>query len=898
MHSKGNALNKTQVRALDLRIFPEFFMSFYKAFITLLLLSLSIGAKATHNRAGEITYRHLGGFQYEVTIITYTKSDSPADRPELGISWGDGTLDTIPRVNGGGQGVIVLGFMKRNVYVGVHTYPGPAEYTLSFEDPNRNGGVVNIPNSVNIPFYVSTTLIINPFLGINNSVQLLNPPIDEACPNQIFIHNPGAFDPDGDSISYRLVECRGENGLIVPGFNQPLASGSFTMNEITGDLIWDTPLPNGLGEYNVAFVIEEWRQGILIGSVTRDMQINVVPCNNIPPEIEDLPDICVDAGTEIDFIVSATNPDNNPPQSLTISATGGPFGFPEPGTAEFVTLTSSTGSVSQNFNWPTNCSHVRLQPYYFSFKAIDNGDPGLATFKSMRVLVVAPAPENLTAESSTQGVNLNWGVSPCNEAAGYYVYRRSGSFPFDPGPCETGLPEFTGYQLIETINGVNQTSYIDAVEGLLPGNSYCYRVVAWFDDGAESYTSEEVCVELPETLPVITNVSIRNTDVTAGSIFVAWSRPDDIDTTFFTGPFFYELERLREDVNEYQVVAILENINDTTYIDSSGNFNTVNLDKTYRVALFEGEPGQQNAVGKGLSASSVYLSSSSSDNEIILTWEEDVPWLNTSYEVYRKDPGANEFEFIGSTVTTTYKDTGLSNGVEFCYQIKSIGAYSASGFIDPIENWSQEICSSAVDNVPPCKPTGDIQVSCDSLKSTVSWVIEDENCAEDVSKILIYYRAAGLEDSVLLVELSPSDPPIFEHFQTESVAGCYYISFVDSFLNQGLQEVLCADNCPVYELPNTFSPNGDEFNDLFGPFPYAFIESIDFKVFNRWGNEVFSTDNIDIEWNGKNQGTGDLLPDGVYYYICIVNEIRLVGIVPRTLKGTIQLFGIKQNSSE
>jgi gliding motility-associated-like protein len=203
-----------------------------------------------------------------------------------------------------------------------------------------------------------------------------------------------------------------------------------------------------------------------------------------------------------------------------------------------------------------------------------------------------------------------------------------------------------------------------------------------------------------------------------------------------------------------------------------------------------------------------------------------------------------------------------------------------------------------VDNVPPCKPTGDIQVSCDSLKSTVSWVIEDENCAEDVSKILIYYRAAGLEDSVLLVELSPSDPPIFEHFQTESVAGCYYISFVDSFLNQGLQEVLCADNCPVYELPNTFSPNGDEFNDLFGPFPYAFIESIDFKVFNRWGNEVFSTDNIDIEWNGKNQGTGDLLPDGVYYYICIVNEIRLVGIVPRTLKGTIQLFGIKQNSSE
>ncbi|HOY48074.1 MAG TPA: hypothetical protein PK281_01660, partial [Flavobacteriales bacterium] len=193
-------------------------------------LLLSSVLQATHNRAGEITYRHLGGFQYEATIITYTKSDSPADRPDLGISWGDGSVDTIPRINGSGMGELVAPSIKKNIYVGVHTYPGPSIYTLSFEDPNRNGGLVNIPNSVNIPFYVSTQLVINPFLGVNNSVQLLNPPIDEACAGQIFIHNPGAFDPDGDSISYRMVDCRGEDGLIIPGFSQPQASSSFTLN--------------------------------------------------------------------------------------------------------------------------------------------------------------------------------------------------------------------------------------------------------------------------------------------------------------------------------------------------------------------------------------------------------------------------------------------------------------------------------------------------------------------------------------------------------------------------------------------------------------------------------------------------------------------------------------------
>ena len=82
----------------------------------LLIALLSFGiANATHNRAGEITYRHLGGFQYEATIITYTKADSPADRNALGISWGDGITDTIPRINGNGNGEIVAPDKKKDI---------------------------------------------------------------------------------------------------------------------------------------------------------------------------------------------------------------------------------------------------------------------------------------------------------------------------------------------------------------------------------------------------------------------------------------------------------------------------------------------------------------------------------------------------------------------------------------------------------------------------------------------------------------------------------------------------------------------------------------------------------------------------------------------------------------
>jgi gliding motility-associated-like protein len=873
-------------------------MRLLRCLLILIALLTSNLANATHNRAGEITYRHLGGFQYEATIITYTKADSPADRPELGISWGDGSIDTIPRTNGFGQGEIVTGTIKKNIYIGIHTYPGPAAYVLSFEDPNRNGGVVNIPNSVNIPFFVSTTLIINPFLGINNSVQLLNPPIDEACPGQIFIHNAGAYDPDGDSISYRIVQCRGEGGLVVPGFTQPQTSNSFSIDAISGDLVWDSPLPSGLGEYNVAFVIEEWRNGILIGSVTRDMQINVVPCNNLPPVIAELPDICVDAGTEINFQVFATNPDNTPPQSITLSASGGPFQFPNPGQAQFGSVTSSNGVVSQTFNWATNCSHVRKQPYVFSFKAIDNGDPNLADYETVQVKVVAQAPENLLAIAVPAGVQLTWETSPCPQAIGYAIYRRSGSYPFSPGPCETGVPAYTGYTFLTNIIGVGQLTYLDATNGLLPGNAYCYRIIARFIDGAESYSSNETCLELPENLPVITNVSIRETDNAQGSVFVAWSRPDDLDTTVFTGPFTYSVERFNPSTSQFDVAGNTIGLNDTTFVDSTGALDTRGVNKQYRIRLLHGDLQNPDNVGISSNATSVYLSAQPTDNTISLSWTFNVPWNNNLYTIYRKESTSTQFDSIAVSTNRTYQDTGLANGFEYCYLVKSVGSYSSNGFVNPIENFSQEVCASAIDNIPPCPPVVYIDPSCDSLYNLIYWQFGPFGCIEDIVNVQFQFVGPGSSSMVDLPDLMPSNHQPTIHFPGTGIAGCYLLTSVDSFMNKSEVVKVCVDNCPIYNLPNTFSPNGDGVNDLFGPFPYAFIESVDFRVFDRWGLEVFSTEDKNLNWNGRINSTGGKLPDGVYYYICIVNEQRLAGIIPRTIKGTIQLFGTNQSNKK
>ena len=258
---------------------------------------------ATHQRAGEITFKYISGLTYEITIVTYSFAPSPADRYELTINWGDKTSSTLQRSNGpagqlGYTGEIVGPDIKKNLYTGLHTFPGSATYKITLEDPNRNFGIQNIPNSVDVPLFIETELIINPFVGINSSPQLLLPPIDQGCVNQPFLHNPGAYDPDGDSLSFRFVTCRGANGENIPGFQLPNQVGTnigstFTMNAVTGEILWQDPKMQG--EYNIAFLIEEWRHGKKIGYITRDMQITIVTCDDHAPVLHPIADTCIEA---------------------------------------------------------------------------------------------------------------------------------------------------------------------------------------------------------------------------------------------------------------------------------------------------------------------------------------------------------------------------------------------------------------------------------------------------------------------------------------------------------------------------------------------------------------------------------------------------------------------------
>ena len=883
-------------------VFQRFFE---RTFLLLLPLFFGVSsAHATHNRAGEITYTHVEGLTYEILITTYTKTSAPADRPWLYLYWGDEVdepIDSLER-----ETVQLLpDDIQINRYRGNHTYGGPGIFEIRVEDPNRNQGVLNIPGSVDVPFSISTLLIIDPLAGHNNSVQLLNPAQQNACLFQPWIHNPGAHDPDGDLLTYDLVPCRGFDSDIIPDYVPPdevsPADDSFTIDTDYGDVVWDVPQIAGI--YNVALRIQEWRDvdGVLIkvGEVVRDMQITVESCTNQPPEIANIPDTCVVAGSFLSFLVNASDPDGD---NLDLDAIGGPISEVE-NPANFSDLGAGIGQ----FVWSPECTEVREAPYQVVVRAEDNsGQVQLMDLETFQIRVVAPPAEMTAAEPVGNAILLEWNAHECtgelpgwkSSAGRYHIYRRVDSLDWTPHACETGIPDTYGFTFLGTVEGLDNTAYID--EDLLSfGATYCYRVVTAWPGSGESIASNEVCATIRKDVPVITRASVEATDEANGFVELRWSPPTDADTVVFPGPYRYqvwggaaggsELDLLHETAPGPYL-----NAPDTAWVHEG--IDTQTRSWVYRVECVSAT----GEMGMSAPAETPWLALEPNDNALTLTISGSFPWWVDAYDIYRE--GDAGFEWLATTSASTYTDTGLVNNRTYCYRVETIGHYDGDALPGPLLNWSQRACAKPFDYTPPCPPDFAMESDCVEEQNELAWS-NIAGCADDVMAYQLYW-APTLGDTLRPVEIF-SDPEQLTYTWNEqgergTIAGCFAVTALDSLQpgpdgtlrrnESALSDTLCADNCPFYFLPNVFTPNLDQVNDTFRAFPWKFIDSVDVRIYNRLGEEVYQTNDPDINWNGMHKD-GRMCADGVYYCTARVWTIRLVGLVEERFSGELHLMG-------
>ncbi len=864
-------------------------MKYFSSIFLLLLLPLTLFA--THNRAGQITFEKVGEYTYRVTVTTFTYSKSPADRPDLIVEWGDNSSSVVLRNEKRG----LANDYNLNTYSTTHTFPGPGVYEILMQDPNRNFGINNIPNSVNVIFSIKTTLVISPEVGGNSSPRLLNFPIDRAARGHIFIHNPSAYDPDGDSLSYKLTICTEQDGRQITNYEFPEASDTLYVDPVNGDFVWFAPTDTG--KYNVAINIEEWRQGVKIGNITRDMQINVYETDNNPPVNTGMRNLCVEAGSVVELQLTSTDADND---SVRQSIIGGPM-VVSSSPATFTRVARDLGATSSVFRWQTTCDHIRKQPWQITLKSEDvTTDIQLVDIDNFHIRVVAPSPKNLATSSTSSEINLTWDPVTCGNVAGYHIYRREGSSGFTPDSCQTGVPASSGYVRIGTVTGANNASFSDDNhgEGLVQGIDYCYIVTSFYPDGSESFASAEICNTLIPGFPSLLNVSVETISETAGSIFVAWAKPRNFDTISAPGPYLFEVYRSTTgNAGDFTLVGTIPTttLDDTTFTDTG--INTLVFPYYYSVKMYNNTPGNQFEMRPGESevASSLYIQITPDDNTLTLNFIKRAPWINNQFVIYRSPDPTLPYDSLTTIGSNVYVDAGLKNGVTYYYQVKSLGWRPFENAIFTNSNMSHINSGAAVDITPPCAPVLDVQSLCDSSAMNVlTWTNPNNSCANDVVRYKIYYsQAIELPLDSIAGTFSATDT-LFNHlFQPgQTLAACYAVAAVDSFGNESpMSGRVCVDKCLLYSLPNVFTPNDDGIHDEYKSINLnGVIEKVDIKIFNRYGQLVFETSDPDINWKGTYRNTDTRLRSGVYYYICDVYEPRISGIEIRTLTGFIHLY--------
>jgi hypothetical protein len=488
-----------------------------KTFITAaFIFAFLLTANATHNRSGEITYKRIAPFTkivngvtvpdytYSITVIKYT-DDGPgiADRCVDTVYFGDGGKGIAVRVNGPNTcscgtvpacGEIIVSqpgyIVKKNIYAITHTFAGAGSYIIKSSDPSRNPTIANIPNSVNIPFYIESLLIINTAMVNNSSPVLTKPPVDIAMVGQCFYHNPCAFDEEGDSLSYEITACRGQGGQAVVGYSFP--NPSYGIDHSNGLISWC--MPASQGEFQLALIVKEWRktsctgQYQMIGYVLRDFQVMVgggTPSSNA---VDNLSDVCIAAGKTVSKAILCNS---QPSQTLT----GALYGPTVMGSNPTATLTPASGSgmYTSMFTWPTNCSQVRLQPYQadISFTANITESP---IYRSFNIYVVPPAPVIKSIQVDTSKVTIKWkSLKNClPNLTRYEVYRKPGVNTWQHGACETGVPANSGF-VYQSAVSANDSVHVDTDLWTMPnGSTVNYIVIAISDDCLESFADSVI----------------------------------------------------------------------------------------------------------------------------------------------------------------------------------------------------------------------------------------------------------------------------------------------------------------------------------------------------------------------------------------------------------------------
>ncbi len=445
----------------------------------LLILTVVLFGKsyATHIVGGDITVKWITGNDFEVTL-TFWRDCNPGNAT-LDFSVTCGVFDKTTNVEQQqftmsliSQDTLALGdscytppnlCVEEGIYRGTITIPNnPNGYYITFHRCCRNYIINNIISTISIASgYVFYVEISDP--ALQNSTPVFSAyPDAYMCSNIPNTDDFAATDANGDSLVYSLTVpldcsanliCSATNPIPPPA---PAPYGNITwvapynLTNILGDLGMNinaltgvlSTNPPTLGVFVFTVRVEEFRAGIKIGEVRRDVQFQVLSCpGNSPPAFVQPTVLTYNlvAGEGVCFPVEVDDP--NPTDFVELTATSELFNGSNMPFTVWASDTGTSGAQS-NFCIETGCPHIRANPYVITFSGRDSSCYG-GNIVPLTVNIYVLAPEDggldtLMANIFTpNGDNINdhfrvnANVNYCFDTFSIKIYNRWGQLMFE-----------------------------------------------------------------------------------------------------------------------------------------------------------------------------------------------------------------------------------------------------------------------------------------------------------------------------------------------------------------------------------------------------------------------------------------------------------------------------------
>lgn len=871
-------------------------MRLFLVFISLFTL---FGAKASHIVGGDIYYDYLGGNNYRFVITVYRDCFSGAaeyDDP-LYVSVYSSQNALVHNVGIPFPGSTQLAFnnpcvsnipsicVEKAVYKTVVNLPPiPGGYTISYQRCCRKDEIINLIAPEDTGFTL-TCHVPGSETGsqVNSSPRFTDYPPLVLCANQHFFFDHSATDPDGDVLTYELCtpfhgggtttspgdcgSCVAPNPATPPGYTSvtwqspfsalnPLGPASATSINASTGLFLTTPTI--IGVFVVGVRVKEYRAGVLIGATVRDFIFHITSCSP-PPQATIVTSGETCEGTAFQF-------DNQSNSSI-----GYLWDFGVPGISTDVSTAfepSYTYPSPGNFNvtMVTNPGYSCADTAYMDLYVQDDLE---LSFDSEDSLCILGNNFNFIGQSNTPvGTTYSWNFGPNASIptastlnVNNVTFNATGSIPI-------------------TLSGENNLCRDTVVQSI-----YIFPEPVAGIEMSPNYKCEGLTVTFGNTSTGTSNyawdfgINGINTDISnafeptytfpAGGTYtvtlIASSNGDCSDT-------------ITETITVNELLTISFTHNDSLCVTgNSFNFDGTMTGPSFTQYLWDFGANASIQSSPDLDVSGVIYNTFGTFPITLTAWFDGCIETSTSNIFIFREPTINFIDELGPRCAPALVQfTDLSIADSPIYYSWSFGDGGTSTLENPshvytdpgnysvgLQIYTTEGCIDTLymmqQDLITIHPSPISQFTVDPIQTDICHA-EITFTDQSIGASSVFY---WFDDSTFfgnqqsLVDLVYNYTTSGWHRPMQIATnefGCKDTSYQELYIEPF-----------IIFVPNTFTPDGNEFNhDFNAKFALEVLEW-ELKIYNRWGELLYVSNDPEFGWDGSYEGK--LMQEGTYAYV-------------------------------